>query len=624
MFCSDILPKVRDIDADIANELQLLLQDYAKASDAVINPLHVEQWRELLVGHPEEEIKVGFIVNGYPLGLKPGIDPNKLSKRVHNFVNNKRDVLKEIQRMRKELNKNQIVPGHGHYQLNLLCVPKKDGATGLMTEIRVARHGSYPTVTSKWIALNDAITEEARRTKLPQFEDYVRQLYPYRFATLRDLKDAFRQLLLALSDREYVQYCIFALRFRDLRVAYGQAGAAACCQDFSMMIIWICENKVEAFADKPGRMSVHVDDFLIVANSEPESDVLAAAFDKLCARLGVLISVEKNETSIQRGIVHGFGFNLSGDVKTVYVPTDKACDLTFGCLVLLECKVATGEAIEALMGKIMHWTRLKRRAKVLCNRGIRQLHDQIRKMPKHKKKWTLFKVSEGLCLDISLFLRFFLLFREVSMASILYQPTTTISASTDASSTAGGFLCANVWHSYTFNDQPNCMGRIHKEMHINLKEAHAVIMMLYHCRRMLTGRKVLIFIDNQACMRSIIKAWSKSRALMDFVQEISMLMMTFCIEVHVEYIESAHNIFADLLSRDGTKGDQEFLDLAKLFNTEVKKAENVEYYDFLRIMHSPLPLPCWLNHLEHLLHGDFTKKEIEPELLKIFSKDEEN
>ncbi len=614
-----MLPRVKTIDQTIGDALQALVDDYATATDDVKNPLNVPAIVAYLEGHPDNDILVALIRYGSPLGLKPGLNPKRLSKRIHNFITTKEECLKMIQKMHKELQKGQIVPGWGWYQLNLLCVPKKNGETGLMTEIRVARHGSYPKVGTKYISLNDGITEEAKRTKLPQFHDYVRQLYPYFYASLRDLKDAFRQLLLALDDREYVQYCIFGLRFRDLRVAYGEAAAAARCQEFTSLLIWICEHKLPEYKGKPNRMSVHIDDFLIVAKTATECATLAAAFDRLCKELHINISIEKNEDCVQRGVVHGFGFKLDSAVKTVYVPTDKACDLTFGAITLLKYRYATAAALESLTGKIMHWTKLKRRAKVLCNRSIRQIHDQIRdKIPKYDKPYIIIPVDEGTCLDIALFLKVFRLFREVPMTTIIYEPTISISASTDASSTGGGFVCGGIWYGYEFRDTPNRLGRTHKAMHINLQEAHAVLMMIHHNRYMLTGRRLWLFIDNQSCMYGIINAWSRSRAMLDFVQEIAMLQMLYCIDIRLDYLASELNWMSDLLSR-GERAT--FLELIACTAFELEEATDVDYYDHLRIMHGPEELPDWLQPLEHLLTQDTLPSELAPELTKIFNDD---
>ena len=619
-----ILPEVRNIDDEICEALKDLVDTYAvTTNDDPPHPFNIDKWREYLADHPDGELKLLLIEKGFHLGLKEDVDKDKLSKRVHNYINTKEECLCEINRAKKELLKKQIVPGWGWYQMNFLCVPKKNGETGLLTEIRVARHGSYARASD--VSLNDVVTEEARRMKLPQFEEYVLLMYAYKYASLRDLKDAFRQLLLTLDDSQYVQYSLFGLTFRDRCVAYGEAGAAACCQEFSLLIIWICENKLEEFKGKKNRMTVHVDDFLILANSGAEVRILAAAFDRLCAELGAKISVEKNEDAITRGIVHGFGFKISRElheledefVKTVFVPLDKACDIITGSLILLTHKSGTGAALECLTGRIMHWSRLKRRAKVFCNGAIRHLHEHLRKMPKHKKQYTVFTVSDAWLRDISLFLRFFLTFREVTMASIIFEPSITLVTTSDASDTGGGFLCADRWYAYKFAVTPNCHGRIHANMHINLKEAHAVLMMIHHLRHMLTGRRIWLLVDNQVVMHALIKTWSGSVTLMDFTQEIALMLMRYCIEIRVDYIRSEFNELSDKLSRGDIEG---FKRRAELMNFELEEQSGVDYYDHLRLTHSPIRLPGWMTDLGASLAHDLPPPNLAPEIKKFFVK----
>ena len=134
------------------------------------------------------------------------------------------------------------------------------------------------------------------------------------------------------------------------------------------------------------------------------------------------------------------------------------------------------ETLESLAGKFMHWTRHGRRAKVLCNRGLRLLHESILKMHNHAKQFAIYHVPLAWMKDH--------------------------------------------WHmfGYQFRTEPNWFGRVHANMHINMQEAHAAIMMLRHCRHLLTGRRLWLLCDNQVCVHSITKAWSGSYHLLDHIQ----------------------------------------------------------------------------------------------------------
>eukprot|EP01083_Nonionella_stella_P243892 849415_1 len=76
---------------------------------------------------------------------------DKLCKARRSVARSKRELRAILERMIKECEKGYIVATSDvmHYTLNLLCVPKKDNDTNMMTDIRVARHGSYSTQKKK-------------------------------------------------------------------------------------------------------------------------------------------------------------------------------------------------------------------------------------------------------------------------------------------------------------------------------------------------------------------------------------------------------------------------------------------------------------------------------------------
>ena len=77
---------------------------------------------------------------------------------------------------------------------------------------------------------------------LPNLKKYVELLIKHNYASLRDLKNAFRQINLANADQEYLGYSIFGLKFMEKKQAYGISSAAANCQSFAQILIWILNN----------------------------------------------------------------------------------------------------------------------------------------------------------------------------------------------------------------------------------------------------------------------------------------------------------------------------------------------------------------------------------------------
>ncbi len=189
------------------------------------NNFNIDLFTEYLQDHPNGKIKIHVVEEGYPMGLKDR-NPKNLCKKVRNIVRSKRELKAVLKRMLKEAKNGYITPTNQqlHYQLNLLCVPKRDAITGDMTEIHVARHGSFSTKHT--VSINSKIDKKfCEIPTIPNIKIYIRLLIKYKYVSLRDLKDAFRQILMATLDTYYIQYSIFNMKFRDLRQPYGLASA---------------------------------------------------------------------------------------------------------------------------------------------------------------------------------------------------------------------------------------------------------------------------------------------------------------------------------------------------------------------------------------------------------------
>ncbi len=571
-----MIPELDKIDQECSKLLQELVNLW-------VHPPHPPQqfnirlFQEYLRDHPNGDIEIHYIIDGYPLWLASR-DESKLSKTVRNICRDKRDLHAILERMVKEAKKGYIAPtlNQLHYNLNFLCVPKKNNETGLKTEIRVARHGSF--ATSRRIAINEIIDkEQCKIPSLPNIRKYVQLLIQYKYVSLRDLKDAFRQILVTKGDIGYIQYCIFGLRFADLRQAYGISSAAANCQHFANILIWIFETQY--LNDKQrDRLLVHIDDFLIAANSEDEANQMAEQFDKMCRDLNVNVSHEKDETSIDEGVVHGIGFDLKS--QEIYIPDIKYNELVCGLKLIISHRYATGKALESICGKLMHWSQLRKQAKVLCYRLMRAIHEYIRS--DNRLKYAIFYVHDKIIRDFRFWLKYATFMRRVSMQSVLEQPSITITGATDACNEGGGFIIGEHFGAYKFWDTMNKYGINHRQMHINKQEAHAVVMLLYNYREILTGRQLLLYIDNKPVMYSIYKEWSGSEELMEYIHEITLLMSIYRIGLYVEYIPSEMNGLADSLSRFEWK---RFYEIVNRYKMRIQpKPSPLEYYPTLTLL----------------------------------------
>ena len=452
-------------------------------------------------------------------------------------MNSKEEFIKIVKQFTKELRSGAIIPSEKPplYIINVFCVPKKDADTGKMTKLRVVRHGSFAgkgmTSINEWID-----PDKCKMPTLPNLRDYVKLLIDSDWMTLRDLSDAFRQIGLATKDQGYLGYSLFGKYFIDKKQPYGIASAAANCQTFAQILIWIMENRLLPSGLK-GQILVHIDDFCLAAQTKEDAKLMMMLFDKLCDELNVKISHEKDINTTQEATLYGFRFNLKR--KTVGIPDDKLYELRKLINNTLYTKLITGRAMETLCGKIMHWAQLYKPAKALCYNMITYLHKLLRL--KQGYKTLVFGVPECIIQDLNFWLKYLELIKEVSMHSILYPPSITIVGSSDACDDGAGFCINKDWAYYKFKDPQ-------KSWHINQKEAHAVIMLLYNLRRELTGKKLILLVDNTTLFYSMAKHWG-TKEMMKCIYEICYLMMEYRIGVWFEWIPTDCNKLADSLSR---------------------------------------------------------------------------
>ncbi len=234
----------------------------------------------------------------------------------------------------------------------------------------------------------------------------------------------------------------------------------------------------------------------------------------------------------------------------------------------------------------MHWSQFRKETKSLCYRLLSQIHKAIRKNP--KLKWKIFRVPNVIMRDLTFWCIYMIHMRVITMESVVYTPSITVIASTDACEKGGAYVISNRYGAYFFRETSNEYGIIHTDLSIDKLEAHAVIMLLWNNRFQLAGKQLLLYVDNKSIMYSIFRSWSGSPQLMEYIQEIKMIQCVYSIGVHVDYIPSGFNGLSDSLSRDDWN---EFYNCVDLFDLEMNDAPDiVEYYESLRFLRGKTPL----------------------------------
>ena len=240
---------------------------------------------------------------------------------------------------------------------------------------------------------------------------------------------------------------------------------------------------------------------------------------------------------VQEAVLYGFKWNLKK--KTVGIPDNKLKQLKKLINNTLKAKIITGRALETLCGKIMHWSQLYKPAKALCYNMVSYLHKILR--CKQNYKYLAFRVPPCILRDLRFWLKYTSLIKEVSMDSIINEPSEVIVGASDACDDGAGFCVGQKWAYYKFEGEQ-------KEWHINQKEAHAVITLLHNMKDELRGKKLILLVDNTALFYSMAKHWGSER-MMPCIYEMCLLMMQNNIRVWFEWIPTKCNVLADALSR---------------------------------------------------------------------------
>ncbi len=502
-------------------------------------------------------------------------DINKLYKKMRVYINSPEEILVILDKFIEEAEKGQILAYNGkiHYFLGIHCVPKKD-EFGRFTKFRVVRNGSI--CDENTISLNELIRKiKCKMPSLPNLAIYAKLFLKNNYFAIRDLKDCFRYIPLFCEDQQYVLYSLFGMVWKDTAQPYGVASAAANAQYFSSLLIWILDNKIFD-NDWAGNTLVHIDDFVLCAKSEDICVKMQNRFDNLMRELGVEISrkVDSYVNCCQEATIYGIFWNLK--VKKCSISAKKLKKFKTFLLYVMQYRVLTGKALEYIAGMILHLSQLNKLSKCLAWNIIRLIHNYIRN--------GIYKKTDCLILPLYIIrdLRFWFLYSDniktVDIADIIYTPSIAIYGSSDACDTGAGFIIGNNWSPYKFDKEHI------KNWHINQKELHAVLTAIHTFKNELTGKKLIMYIDNSTACYGIINKWSSTPQIMFFIYELCLLMIEYKIVVFVNWISSNNNGPSDALSRGNNK---EFWRIKNLYNLQLNnKPTPSRYYRNFRFINN--------------------------------------
>ena len=157
----------KNFEIAISDRIKKLITVHKKGSQ-YRNTLNVDAFRKYLKITNDPRVDIKFIDDGFPLYLKTDgtmCEPVDLSQKISNFIKDERDLCKIIDTFIDECEKGYIVPTTkpARYNICVFTVLKKDSKIGLMTKLRVVRHGSFKQMNTT--SINDWINKE--KCKMP-------------------------------------------------------------------------------------------------------------------------------------------------------------------------------------------------------------------------------------------------------------------------------------------------------------------------------------------------------------------------------------------------------------------------------------------------------------------------
>lgn len=406
--------------------------------------LKFDKWKKYLVGSPGGESDYNNIRYGYELNIDQDLlKTSKLSKFTAIWTETVDDLKAVLDDFIDQCIDGNIsaVDSNYDYKFGIPCfVVNRKGA-----KKRIIKNGSYSSKC--YNSLNDIIIPElCKMPSLPHIKEYAQLLHDKNYFALRDLKGAFRQIIIREKDRKYLAYRICGLLFIDNKLPFGISSAPAICQNFVMLIVWILNDKIlpDHLLNK---ILVHIDDFIFAASSIEEVKLMESEFDKLANELGVIVSKSKSVSATDIAIVHGLEWDLSK--KTVSIPKEKREELLDLIRAVIDLRWISVRALEKLCGKLMHWSQLRKPGKAFLHNMVYFIYENIREVSISKK--APLHLPAKVIRDLSFWYSYIGFLGKISIESLLSEPSITTSAATDASDVGGGIYWNNHWIAFHFD-----------------------------------------------------------------------------------------------------------------------------------------------------------------------------
>lgn len=391
----------------------------------------------------------------------------------------------------------------------VFTVPKKDSE-----ERRVILNLKF---VNQWV--------EHQHFQMSGLKDVKLLLEPGMWMSKIDLKHAYWQIPLHPTDRQYLGFKWRGKQYRFKVVPFGLACAPLWITKICRpMMAWIHADGIQGV--------IYIDDLILIGKSKERCTRETKVVEKKLTQLGWLINYKKSITEPTQRLVY-LGTEIDTVTMSLQIPVQKMNKIRGNLKMWMKKDTATARECAGILGK------LSATADALYHNRVHQSGLRDFKEKALKNGWdTPMMVSQKAREDIQWWIEHLKILNGKSLLAI--QPQVIVT--TDASNSGWGAVLDSSVVAGQWN-------REELQLHINHKEAKAVLLAVQSLREKLKGKRVLIKSDSTTVVWLVNRMASPKDTLAEIANSLFEECMAHQISLVAEHIPGSENRAADQASR---------------------------------------------------------------------------
>jgi len=380
-------------------------------------------------------------------------------------------------------------------------------------------------------SVNSNIPVESKQVSYQSITHAIKLIQSFKppvFLAKSDIADAFKLVPLHPSQYHLTGFYWEGYYF-DKTLPQGCSSSCNIFEQFSSSLKWILKTKLQV----PHTVKV-LDDFLFVANSQPQCQKYLSSFIALCERIGVPLSPHK--TVPPTTVLTFLGIELDTKSMTARLPRDKLLNYSTNIDQLLTKNKITLRDLKSLIGKLHFATAVVKPGRAFLRRmhdltiGIKTPHHFVRLTSQVKKYLSIWQSF----------------LKNYNGITIIKKQITADSGFlhlySDASKTGFGATYGSHWIEGTWPP-------LWRALDIMVLELYPIFLIISSFAQKLQNSTIMFHCDNEPIVTILNKQTSKHPVVMHIVRPFVLLLLQNNIHFTAKHISGVNNILCDAISR---------------------------------------------------------------------------